>query len=164
MRNFILIIVFLLSSKISSQNKEGNIIITVDQNVHPSLSNMYILKGEKKYYISYFPGKFVIKEADYQDLLHKDNSSSLKLVLSSSLQCKDDLTSKMYEIEDFKLSWLDQPYVILYIYNTDNKNYKNIYNPLPGKSYTYDYEYPGGTMKRVQKSFTKEQKKCQRNE
>ncbi|WP_129059429.1 MULTISPECIES: hypothetical protein [unclassified Chryseobacterium] len=164
MRNFILIIIFLLSCKISSQNKEGNIIITVDQNVHPSLSNMYILKGEKKYYISYFPGKFVIKEEDYKDLLHTDNSSSLKLVMNNNLQCKDNLTSKMYEIEDFKLSWLDQPYVILYIYNTDNKDYKNIYNPLPGKSYTYDYEYPGGTMKRIQKIFTKAQNKCQRNE
>lgn len=163
MRNLILILVFLLSSKISSQSKEGNIIITVDQNVHPSLSNMYILKEDQKYYVSYFPGKFVIKEADYQNLLHKDSSSSLKLVLSSNLQCKDDLTSKLYEIEDFKLSWLDQPYVILYIYNTDNKSYKNIYNPLPGKTYTYDYEYPGGTMKRVQKSFTKDQKKCQTN-
>ena len=163
MRNLILIVVFLLSSKISSQSKEGNIIITVDESVHPSLSNIYILKGDKKYYISYFPGKFVIKEADYQDLLHKDNSSSLKLVLSSSLQCNDDLTSKMYEIDDFKLSWLDQPYVILYIYNTDNSKYKKIYNPLPGKDYTYDYEYPGGTMKRVQKSYTKEQKRCQRN-
>lgn len=160
MRSLILTLVFFLSSKVLSQNKEGNIIITIDQNVHPSISNMYILKGEKKYYISYFPGKFSIKESDYQELFN-DNSVSLKLILSNSLQCKGESESRMYEIEEFKLSWLDQPYVILYIYNTDNNKYKKVYNPLPGKSYTYDYEYPGGTMKRVQKSFTKEQLKCQ---
>ncbi|WPO92697.1 hypothetical protein [Chryseobacterium sp. HR92] len=160
MRNLILTIIFLLSSRVLSQNKEGNIIITIDQNVHPSISNMYILNGEKKYYISYFPGKFLIKESDYRELSNI-NIASLKLVLSNSIQCKENLESKMYEIEDFRLSWLDQPYVLLYIYNTDNSKYKKIYNPLPGKNYTYDYEYPGGTMKRVQKSFTKEQVKCQ---
>lgn len=160
MKNLIVAIIFLLSSRVLSQNKDGNIIITIDQNVRPSISNMYILNGDKKYYISYFPGKFLIKESDYQELSNT-NTTSLKLVLSNSIQCKGNLESRMYEIEDFKLSWLDQPYVILYIYNTGNNKYKKIYNPLPGKDYTYDYEYPGGTMKRVQKSYTKEQKKCQ---
>lgn len=141
------------------QNKQSNVIISIDHNVHPAISNMYILSESKKYYISYEPGRFLVKESDFEELLN-NKTQSLKLVLSNNIECNKTSESKTYEIEDFKLSWLDQRYVIIYIYNTDNKNYKKIYNPLPGKSYTYEYDYPGGTVKRVQKSFTKEQKEC----
>ena len=157
---FFLLIILIFGSKITAQDKDSNIIISIDQEVHPAISNMYILDGLKKYYISYEPGRFLIKELDLKEL-QNNKAQSLKLVLSNNIDCPNSSSSKMYEIEDFKLSWLDQRYLILNIYNTDNKKYKKIYNPLPGKSYTYDYDYPGGTIKRVQKSFTKEQKQCQ---
>ncbi|ASW73640.2 hypothetical protein CJF12_04600 [Chryseobacterium piperi] len=143
-----------------AQNRNANIIILVDGEiikytyVKIGLENGEIIKGTIQ------PGKLQLKESDYK-VLEGSQIKSFQFTYSSS--CKGESESKTYEIDDFKLSWLDQPYVIIYVYNTDNNKYKKIYNPLPGKSYTYDYEIPGGTMKRVQKSFTKDQKKCQYN-
>lgn len=84
------------------------------------------------------------------------------MILTNNIICGEKSETEIYEIDDFRLNWLEQSYFILYIYNTDNKDYKKIYNPLPGKNYTFEYDFPNGTMKRVQKAPTKQQRKCQK--
>lgn len=158
MKKILLVILISILSVVTAQNKEGNVIISINQNIHPILSNLYLLdEFNNKYYITYYPGSFKLNESDYKKLL---NNNSYKLVLSDNLYCFKNHRINIYEIEDFKLSWLDQPYFILNIYNTDIKRYKKKYNPLESKNYTYEYDYPGGSMKRVQKNFTKERQKC----
>lgn len=161
MNKLIYIFLMCVSFYTYAQKRDANIIILVDGEVVKytyakiGLENGKIINGTIQ------PGKLQLQESDYK-ILEDNQIKSFQFTYSKN--CKGESESKTYEIEDFKLTWLDQPYIVLYVYNIDNSKYKKIYNPLPGKSYTYEYDYPGGAMRRLQKSFTKEQKKCQRNE
>ena len=142
-----------------------NITIIVDNNiVKNSQGNIVVNKDGiiNKYNCNIIAGDILLKEEDYNKLV-QSKYDSIYFTFSYSDTCDENTNYYNYEIEDFKQSWLnpEQQYVVIYIYNTDNKNYTKIYNPLPGKSYTYEYDAPGGSMRRVQKNLTKEQKKCQ---
>ena len=90
-----------------------------------------------------------------------DKVTNINLEARYVKQCGDNTETFNYDIEDFKLAWLDKGnHFVLYIYNTTNKKYKNIYDPLPNKSFTFEYDWSEGSMRRTQKKLTKEQKKC----
>lgn len=100
---------------------------------------------KKNVKFGYFPGNISIDSNDYRLLKSKDNFS-----LIFSMQVNDgDFQS--YEVEAGK-GWLNMDYIIVNIYNTDNKKYKNKFYPLPGQKYTYELEYPGGQMLRPRKN------------
>ncbi|MGV0829118.1 hypothetical protein ACTS9C_09620 [Empedobacter brevis] len=95
-----------------------------------------------------------MNSSDYDKLLLK-NIETIYLKFSYSETCNGNTEYYDYEIEDFKLNWLDHDYIVLNVYNTNKKAYKRIYNPLPGKEYTYEYEYPGSGMRRAKKILPK---------
>ncbi|MCI3937853.1 hypothetical protein MQX03_11630 [Chryseobacterium aahli] len=160
MKKIVYIFCICLSFYTCAQNKKANIIILVDGEVVKYSYIKINMENGKNITCNFQPGNLELKESDYEIL--KDNKiKSFQFTFSKI--CKEQSKSKMYEIGDFKLSWLDQPYVILYVYNTDDKKYKKIYNPLANKSYTYEYDTPGGSMRRVQKKLTQEQKRCSSN-
>ena len=113
--------------------------------------------------VNYVPGNISILESDYQKLISED-TINISLIVRQIELCKKKSKFTLYEIDDFKLSWLTKgSYFILYIYNTNNKKYKNIYDSLPNKEFTFEYDWNGGSsMRRVQKKMTKQQKKCKR--
>jgi len=94
--------------------------------------------------LGYFPGNISIDSNDYRLLKSKDNFSLIfsMQVIGGGFQ--------NYEVEAGK-DWLSMDYIIVNIYNTDNKKYKNKLYPLPGRKYTYELEYPGGQMLRPRK-------------
>ncbi|WP_340049157.1 hypothetical protein [Sphingobacterium sp. MYb382] len=91
--------------------------------------------------LGYFPGNISIDSNDYRLLKSKDSFS-----LIFSMQAIGGGVQN-YEVEAGK-DWLNLDYIIVNIYNTDNKKYKNKLYPLPGRKYTYELEYPGGQMLR----------------
>jgi hypothetical protein len=75
--------------------------------------------------------------------------------------CRDNTETFNYKIEGFKLPWLIKgSYFVLNLYDTNNRKYRKIYNPLPEKEFTFDYDWSEGSMRRVQKKLTREQKRC----
>ena len=47
-------------------------------------------------------------------------------------------------------------YYVLYIYNLDKRKYKNIYDTIEGENYTFEFDYPCGSTKRIKKKGAKE--------
>ncbi len=160
MKKFIKIFFICLSYYTFAQNKKANIIFVVDGEIVKYTYGKINTGINKKINCIIEPGNFQIDEADYKYLLKNNDPISFQFTYLK--ECKNS-EYKTYVIEDFKLNWLnpDWRYVIINIYNTDNQKYKKYYNPLPGKNYTYEYDSPGGSMRRVQKKLNKEQKQCQ---
>ncbi|MCB4797221.1 hypothetical protein [Neotamlana laminarinivorans] len=147
-----------------SQNKDFNFIISVDND----LRNIYVDKfvvtdkegNNQSVRVNYVQGNLSIKESDYKKLT-SDNVTNINLNTRYVKQCGDNTETFNYDIENFKLPWLTKGnHFVLYIYDTTNKKYKKIYDPLPDKDFTFEYDWSEGSMRRVQKKLTKEQKRC----
>ncbi|SUJ10967.1 Uncharacterised protein [Sphingobacterium spiritivorum] len=126
-----------------------NIIVCIDGEIVKKLYSprLEILddNGHKRdIKFGYLPGNISIDSNDYVLLKSRNN-----FFLIFSIQ---DIGGgfQNYELEAAK-NWLNMDYVIVNIYNTDNKKYKNKLAPLPGKKYTFELEYPGGQMLRPRK-------------
>src|SRR5699024_9821958 len=105
--------------------------------------------------LNYVPGKISININDYQKLL-SNNISNINLVVSYIKLCGDKTKSFKYEIDNFRLPWLNcGSYFVLYIYNKDSEIYHKIYEPLPGKNFIYEYDWSEGSMHRVRKKVIK---------
>lgn len=49
-------------------------------------------------------------------------------------------------------NWFEQAYIVLRIYNLDNKKYRRKFRTTRNKgNYTYELDYPGGSMLRINK-------------
>ena len=147
-----------------SQQREFNFVISVDGDLSYVYADKFIIKDKdnknETIRINFVQGEISINEKDYEKLI-SDDVVSINLRVSYNRICGDKIEDFNYEIEDFKLPWLNQgSFFILYIYNTTNKKYRKIYNPLPEKKFTFEYDWSEGSMRRVQKKLTKEQRKC----
>lgn len=155
---FILIILSFFETFSYAQENESNIIILVDGNVVKYTNGKIIYKEssgiERSVDVKIIPGRVQINDSDYQELLLK-NIDKIYLKFDYSENCNEKIEYYSYEIEDFKLNWLKSDYIILNVYNTNKSEYTKIYNPLLGKKYTYEYEYPGGAMKRAKRKISK---------
>lgn len=133
----------------AQENTQANIIICIDGEI---IKALYLPKLEildsngvkKEINISYVPGSLSMDNNDYRILRSQD-----KFLLAFSIKDKDS-GFRSYEIDAGK-GWLAMSYIIVNIYNTDNKKYKNKLFPLPGKNYTFELEYSGGQMLRPRK-------------
>ncbi|MDR2204865.1 MAG: hypothetical protein LBE36_01720 [Flavobacteriaceae bacterium] len=157
----IFVIVLFLPIMMFSQDKKLNWTILIDNKIE-TLSNTYLMVeyGDMKrdtISISVIPGEIVIYSKDYNSITEYD-IKELILKFEYAEVCKD-ITYHSYEIPINK-AWINKPYFVLYIYNTDKKENKNIYIPLPNKTYNYDYRFPNSGSRIIQKSLTKEQKRC----
>ncbi len=97
----------------------------------------------------YAPGNLSLEQSDYDKLLN-ENIKTILLAFEYTENCKNQKQTYSYEI-DIRKGWLKHYYYVLHIYNTDKKRYKNVYDPLEGKTYTFEFDYPGGSMIRVKK-------------
>jgi hypothetical protein len=150
-----------------AQKKEFNFVIVVDGDIVKHTYGKIVMEdiNNTKDIIkcNIIAGELNIDESDSDKLFSKSNSK-MAFEFGYSKRCGEDVKYYNYTIEDFKANWLNDGFFILYIYNTDDKKYKKIYNPLAGKNYTYDYDSSVGSMRRVQKKKTKEQKECEYKE
>ena len=148
-----------------AQKNNFNFIITVDGRVNPTISSLSLKvfsknEDQKEYFLDYYPGSIIINEDDYKEIKMGGDIKAIHLILQYIEVCGESTQYYNYEIDDCELTWLENDYSILHVINTDKKKYRKIYDPLPDKNFTYEYEYPGGATKRVQKKFTKEQRRC----
>ena len=145
-----LMLALIYMGELKAQDPERiNIIICIDGFIVKKLYSPILEipednEGKRVVKLGYVPGDIAIDSNDYIYLKSKDNFS---LIFSIPVNEGD---VQKYEIEAGK-DWLNMDYIIVNIYNTDNKKYKNKLSPLPGKRYTYELEYPGGQMLRPRK-------------
>lgn len=111
--------------------------------------------------IKIIPGDILIPSEDYDFIVESGNIKQLTLTFEYPETCKDIIIYHHYDIPINK-NWLDKPYFILYIYNTERKENKGIYIPLPNKTYNYDYRFPNSGSRIIQKKLKKEQRKCRK--
>jgi len=105
------------------------------------------------------PGTIGMDLADYEFIMAQEDLKEIYFALFYKEICSRNRTKRYYyEIPIYK-EWLNFRYVVVYIYNTDKKEIKPYYNPLPGKNYNYDIIYEGsGKLVGLQKKLTKKQK------
>ena len=159
MRATIFIIILCVASSIKTkaqeQNQKANIIISVDGKVvagsiYQIKIISYLESGLRKIInADYYPGNMVFLKSDYM-LLMSDETKSIVLSFSYLEFCEGKRYDYSYEI-DFDKKWLQDKYFVLYVYNTDKNKYNKLYPPIKGKHYTYEFDYPGGQMRRVKK-------------
>ncbi len=144
---------------VAQNNQAMNFIITINDKIdNISKISLFVDTGES-ISLNYVPGELIFKEHDYSRLLSMD-SCKLLLKLTYVEMCNDDITYHNYEI-DFNNKWLNESYFILNIYDMNEKKYRKLYDPLPGKTYNYDYRSSNTVNgKLLQKKLTKKQKKC----
>ncbi len=131
-----------------------DIIISIDGNIVKSIHRPKIVAldsdtGIKSVSVSYHPGDLSLDKSDLDYLLSVDDSVKLSLKFEYyqyTPQGNQNVLS--YEIEMGK-DWLEQTYMVLYIYNTDKKTYEGEIKPIPGRNYTFELDYPGGQMIRL---------------
>ena len=154
----ILLLIFSHSAK-SQEWYNSNVIIIVNDEVNlgsTSLKISYYTKDKALHNIeaNYIPGKLKINKEDYERLVN-ESIGSLQVEVKYAQICNDNVSYTYYNIEDFKIQWLADEFYILRLYDTSLKRYKKIYDSLPNKSYTYEYDSPSGSMRRVQKKLRK---------
>ncbi|RFM29058.1 hypothetical protein [Deminuibacter soli] len=153
----IILICVLLSFKVSAQEQPQriNFILSIDEKiVSGSVSKIKILAslthgGKRVIEADYYPGNLSLSQSDYA-LLKSDTVSSVFLSFTYSEFCNKNRRDYDYEI-DLKKGWLQSYFYVLYVYNTDKSRYKKILEPLKGKHYIYEFDYPGGGTKRIRK-------------
>ena len=157
----ILILLALVTQARSQEQKKSiNFIISIDEKVVTgSMAQFRIIalfeNGTKQTIeADYYPGKLSLQQTDYDKLLSQEVITTY-IAFDYSEYCKNKQTTFNYEI-DIKKGWLMHYYYVLYIYNLDKRKYKNIYDPIEGENYTFEFDYPGGSTKRIKKKGAKE--------
>lgn len=146
-----LVTLFIVNCGITSAQEsfELDLIIMIDDElVFGGLARSQILiDNEDAIELSYHPGNLSFSQSDY-DRLKEAKSDSLTL----TFDYYDDggkLDLCNYKIPFFK-SWLDHYFIVLRIYNLDKKKYRKAFKPLDAeRNYTYELDYPGGSMRRI---------------
>ena len=155
-KTYISLILFCTITIQLKAQKNINLIILIDEKiVAGSLSNLRLIytserNTEESVKADYYPGNLSLNQNDYDMLLGK-NLKTIYLAFTYNEYCKNKLHSYSYKI-DLNNKWLENYYFVLYIFNTNKSKYKEIYSPIKGTTYTYEYDYPGGSVKRVKKN------------
>ncbi len=154
----IALVVFNLQVLIAQvEKKEFNYIICVDEDIIKVLQNPKITVKKdnviiKEIPVLYYPGRLLLNTEDYEYISLLTEYEKLYLKFSyNDYSNKNKQEVFNYEIE-IGVNWFDKSYLILKIYNTCKKQYKNKLEPLEGKKYTFDLETSNGQMIRIRKS------------
>ena len=162
MKKHFIILCFLIfsNSKFYGQervNKQVNFIISVDDKVViGSIAHCHlIIDGViSKTEIGYIPGKLsFISNSEISNKLMA--AKYVLLAFNYYEYCNGNQIVHNYEIE-LKKAWLDYSFVVLRIYNVNKKRYKGMFNPLKNKDYTYEMDFPEGSITRVKKKLLNE--------
>ena len=114
-----------------------------------------------------YPGKVILLLSDYEYIMKQEDIETIYMQFSYCGNCyysnkQGRIEHYDYEIPfKYKTIFEDRAYyMIIYIYNTDKKENKKYYVPLPNKTYNYRIVYPEGGFGVIQKKMTKKQKDC----
>lgn len=162
MKIIVKILLFLATNNLLSQPnlKNFNFIIVVDEQVnHGIISGVNFSAALSNDSLVTFPGNYCpgnlsLSLSDYKRLLD-DNVSSVHLFFTYTEYCKNKEFCNSYNI-DIKKAWLESDFYILYVFNTDKRKYKKLLKPIKNKNYTFEYDYPGGAIRRIRIKSTKE--------
>ncbi len=141
-----------LSSTGQVVNHSSNVILMIDDKLClGSVADIHLIDGNgERIDLEYIPGKLSMEKGSYENLIQSDLDSAT-LFFDYYMYKKDKQTLYSYEIP-FYSNWLDLEYLVLKIYNLDNKKYQKVFKPLDeSRNYTFELEYPGGSMRRVEK-------------
>lgn len=121
----ILTIIFVLTFSIfSSQCKKVNLLIMIDEKPALVVNDFYILSSfEESMKVKYSVGTINLDDENYTKLLN-DKSQNITLNFESLLASKTFASKYAVEIPK---SFLNQDYIIVNIFNMDNKKYKKKY-------------------------------------
>lgn len=154
----LLLSVFFFTSctELFSQDYDLNFIFVINENVNPSISSIKLKrklenKFIKEYSLLYSPGSLKIDSLSFNEITSMQENYNYTLSVSYNEVCKDDINYYHFDIEDFKIGWLNNYYFIMYVYNTNKKEYKKYYNPIKDRDFTYEYDSPDGSMRRVKR-------------
>ncbi|MFM7857317.1 MAG: hypothetical protein ACKO96_36705 [Flammeovirgaceae bacterium] len=159
MKTLIIFIAVLMAGKIyvsaQEQKKDLNVVIVIDTKVITgAMANFRVIAllengGKKVVEVEYSPGNLSLPKSEYEKMLNDEIKTTL-LAFDYYEYCKKEQTVYNYEI-DIKKGWLQHSYYVLYIYNTNKRQFKGVFDPLEGKNYTFEFDYPGGSTKRIRK-------------
>lgn len=157
------VLIFLLSVSLTSYTigqekmKDINFVIVVDEKILTGVMERFKIIANlkngtnEKIEVDYCPGNLSLKQSDYEKLI---DTNVKTIYLAFDYIEYSNKKQKIYNYEiDIRKGWLEHYYYVLYVYNTDKKQYKNSLEPLFGKNYTYEFDYPGGSVKRVRKKL-----------
>jgi hypothetical protein len=142
--------------KAQESSKNINFIVSIDERIPTgSISNFQIIATskndeEKVIRANYYPGNISMSDADYKLLVSEDIKDIFLSFQYTEWLNKGDRKDYDYKI-DIKKGWLTHYYYILYIYNTDKAKYKRMYDPIKGETFTYEFDSPNGSIRRVSK-------------
>ena len=156
------IILFLIASQAISQigTKNFNFSIVIDEQVNYGIISGLNLSlsmnngGMETIAATYYPGNLSLNFLDYKKILDGD-VKTVQISFNYTEYCNDKEFANSYNI-DIKKAWLTHDFYILYIYNTNKKKYRKFLEPLDGKNYTFEFDYPGGSTRRVRLKRQKE--------
>lgn len=162
MKNLITSLICVLMFTYSAKSQDWvdlNVVIIVNEVVNSSAINLkasyYSKNGSSNNIdVKYIPGSLKMKREDY-DLLLNESVENIQIEVRYFQLCNEKVNYSYYLIEDFKVQWLKDDFYILRIYDTSLRKYRKLYNSLPNKSFTYEYDSPSGSMRRVQKKHKK---------
>jgi hypothetical protein len=152
----IITIAFALQLKAQELDKHFDFIISIDERIPTgSLSDFKIIaqleNGEEKIIRArYHPGDITISNGDHSLLMsEKAQNVFLSFYYTEWIE-GDERKDYRYKL-DLKKGWLTSYFYILYIFNTDKPKYKKMFKPIEGEIFTYEFDSPNGSMRRVTK-------------
>lgn len=156
----ILIYIFVATSASAQNSKDFNFILVVDEAVWISYTSLKIEIRDSTESLTqsvsalYYPGNLSFEQSDYKKLLAA-KGDSMTLIVNYKEQKKDKDEYHIFELP-FSVSWLDNYFMVMRVYNLDTKKYKGLFEPLDReRNYTYELAYPGGQMLRVRNKSRK---------
>lgn len=156
---YLIPLLLLLFTNLLGQDKkeEVNFIIVIDDEVWINYTALEIqikdLNGLIVDKVSglYYPGNLSFQKGDYEKLINIGNGSMSLAFSYKEYEGKKEQNYK-YELP-FSKKWLNYYFVVIKIYNLNNRRYRGVFEPLSEeKNYTYELDSPDGSMRRVRHS------------
>jgi len=155
MKNILLVLflAFLTTYTYGQDKSNFDFIIVIDETIVTSLSNPKLLIRKENELlsnidISFKPGGLSLKTADYNSIVNSNNDLYLKFDYYDYSRDKQKVYN--YDIKIGK-NWFEKSYLILRIYNTTKKKYKQKLTPIKGTNYAFEIDYGGGSAIQVRK-------------
>ncbi len=155
MKNVLLVLflVFLTVCTYGQGKSDFDFIIVIDEAIATSLSNPKLLiKKENELLssinISFKPGNLSIDTEDYNLIVNSNDDLYLKFDYYDYSRDKQEVYN--YNIKIGK-NWFEKSYLILRIYNTSKKKYKQKLTPIKGTNYAFEIDYGGGSTIQIRK-------------
>jgi len=135
-----------------------NITILVNDEIWltSTVINFKVPKRDEYIQANYTTGNLEFNSSDFE--LLKSISDSLTIYFDHYSYVNNKQILNNFELPFFN-NWMDMSYLVLRVYDINRKEYKGVFDPLDSRrNYTYELNYPGGSMLRVRNKVKK--KKC----